>query len=266
MLCEALTQLPHSIVFNEPNLALGRFAVRNREAELLQEVGVDLKAFVRRWSIGRRRLLLYAFHRRLLPALEGRIAQIGIKEIFHGNWHRMRRRFPSMHVVLTARDPRDIYLSLKARHDAGAAIWTGPFTPERVAASLNAEFEHQKAMSRQQPTFRVRYEDLCLNPDLLADVLDFVESEISEIGPLGEFLAADHRRVEEGRLHGGRITDKRVCRWRHADSSLGEQAQEVFRLMPDYCEFWQYAEDGRIQAPAARAQGSAATSSSRTSR
>jgi hypothetical protein len=244
MLCEALTQLPHSLVFNEPNLALRRFAIRNTEAELLATVGVDLNHFVRQWSRGRRRLLLYGFRKRLVPEMQKQVAQVGIKEIFHDGWRRIVDGFPDTRIILSARDPRDIFLSLRGRHLSGTAIWKGEFTPERVAESLNSEFWHQREMAEGRDVLKVRYEDLCLEPQIFGEVLRFVESDITSIGELGGFLRADRERIAEGALHGGQITDKRVARWRAESGELAEQARRVFELMPGYCEFWHYAEDG----------------------
>ena len=249
MLCEALTQLPHSLVFNEPNLALRRFAIRNTEAELLATVGIDLRRFVQRWSRGRRRLLLYGFRNRLVPEMQQEIAQVGIKEIFHGHWRRIVDGFPDTRIILSARDPRDIYLSLRGRHLAGTAIWEGEFTPERVADALNSEFRHQRDMAEGRDVLKVRYEDLCLEPQIIDEVLRFVESDITTIGELGGFLRADRKRVAEGALHGGQITDKRVGRWREESGELADQALRVLQLMPGYCEFWGYAEGGPTEIP-----------------
>ncbi len=247
MLCEALTQLPYSIVFNEPNIGSGRFAVRNQEAELLRSVGIDLHQFIRRWSMLDRRFLLFGFRRRLVPALLRRVGQVGVKEIFHADWRRVVAPFPRVRIVLTARDPRDIYLSLKTRYLAGSAIWSGEFTPQRVADNLNTEFLHQQDMAREFDSLRVRYEDLCVQPDLMTRVLDYVDSDIREIGELGSFLRGDPKRVAEGRMHGGAITDKRVARWRQESGNVAAEAQQVFDLMDEYREYWKYGKEGPLE-------------------
>jgi Sulfotransferase family len=243
MLCEALTQAPHSFVFNEPNVASGHFVVRARESEVLLQHGIDLQAFVNRWSRMRRRFLLRGFRTRLIPEIQSSFSQVGIKEIFHANWRKMHAGFPNLRIILTARDPRDIYLSLRGRYLAGTAIWDGEFTPTRVAAALNEEFRYQQEMAGAARVLNVRYEDLCLDPASFRKVLDFVESDITNIGPLGEFLQADSKRVAEGRMHGGEITDQRVARWKNEDDEeVSGQALQVFRQMPEYCNYWQYAE------------------------
>ena len=116
MLCEALTQLPHSLIFNEPNIAFQRFVVRGNEAELLAQQGIELQQFIKRWSVLQRRFLLHGFRKSLVPRINRKITQVGIKEIFHANWRAIRKGFPNLRVVLTARDPRDIYLSLHSRY------------------------------------------------------------------------------------------------------------------------------------------------------
>lgn len=243
MLCEALTQSPHSLIFNEPNLALRRFVVRAKEVELLSQCGIDLASFVRRWSFLQRRFLFYGFKKRLLPRIADHFAQIGIKEIFHKNWGLVRDSFPELRIVLTARDPRDIYLSLRSRYISGKAIWTGEFTPHRVAEHLNREFGYQREMFKQCGALKVRYEDLCLDPNELKRVLTFVDSDITTVGKLGEFLNSDENRVMEGKIHDGKITDKRVARWKSEASMQNvEEAIQVFRLMPQYCEYWGYHE------------------------
>lgn len=241
MLCEALTQLPHSLVFNEPNIALDQFVIRPHEARLLASQDIDLAHFVKRWSRLRRRFLFRGVQRSLFPRIAETIAQVGVKEIFHANWQRIERAFTNLSIILIARDPRDIYLSLQERYLAGHAIWEGPFTPERVAANLNEEFSFQVEMQQRHDVLKIRYEDLCIDPSLFDQVLDFVDSDIESIGTLGSFLEADHRRAGEGKLHGGIVTDKRVARWRQVDDSpqLGG-AHTVFALMPEYCDFWGY--------------------------
>ena len=156
MLCEALTQLPHSLVFNEPNIASDQFVIRPHEAALLHSIDIELDDFVRRWSMFGRKFLFRGVRTRLFPRLARDISQIGVKEIFHANWRRIEAAFPDLRIVLTARDPRDIYLSLKNRYEAGTAIWDGAFSPERVAECLNEEFGYQKQMQDTHTVLQVR--------------------------------------------------------------------------------------------------------------
>jgi hypothetical protein len=230
---------------NEPNVADDQLVIRAREKEFLADIDIDLERFVARWSIGRRRMLFFAFRRFLVPRILDNTSQVGIKEIFHANWRRIERAFPNLRIVLTARDPRDIFLSLRSRHAQGTALWSGEFSPARVAASLNEEFRRQQEMARAHEVLKIRYEDLCLEPNRIHEVIEFVESDIRSISRLGSFLAADKKRALEGALHGGQITDQRVGRWRQESCSEAvEAAHEVFCLMPEYCEYWEYAEPG----------------------
>jgi hypothetical protein len=185
--------------------------------------------------------LLTGFRHQIVPAIARQVSQVGIKEIFHANWRHVLRSFPGMKIVLTARDPRDIYLSLRARYDSGAAIWKGEFSPARVAASLNEEFHYQLEMFRENTVFKARYEDLCLDTDLFRQVFEFVESDLTEVGKLGSLLTADDKRVAEGELHDGKVTDQRVARWKKEKSEkLLDESFQVLNAMPEFCEFWHY--------------------------
>jgi len=241
LLCEVLSAMPHGFVFNEPNLADGSFVVREREYQFFREQGVDLRAFRDRRSGLRRPFLFRAFQRELLPRLLQVVEQVGVKEIFHRNWRRYLKAFPDMKVVLTARDPRDVYISLYNRYRRGVALWEGPFGPREVAESLLAEFEHQRAMEATLPVEKVRYEDLCSDQSSLARVRRFTESDVSELGEIGSVLSRDPRRQQEHAVHGGRITGRQIARWRREeDMDLVRDAKECFERMGAYVEYWGY--------------------------
>lgn len=240
MLSEALTQRPHGFVFREPRLAEDRFVIRKADAELFAEHGIDLEGFVDDWDRGRDGSLLAAFARNLLPRLQKRAAQIGVKEISHAGWRRYLETFPEMKIVLTARDPRDIYISLWHRVQGGK-LWRGDFTPERVAATLDEEFRHQLDMKDTTTCLRVRYEDLCLHPETFDVIKHFVGSPIPRIGEVGAFNASNPRRADEFELHGDQITAQRVGRWRREAPERRALAQRTFDLMGDYCDFWGYS-------------------------
>jgi hypothetical protein len=40
------------------------------------------------------------------------VCQVGIKEIYHEHWQRLFEVIPNIKVIITCRDPRDIYISL----------------------------------------------------------------------------------------------------------------------------------------------------------
>ena len=247
VLSEALTALPYSFIFREPRVAENRFSVHASDAELFAEYGVDLPDFERRWW-SKRKLIPEAFKNELLPRLLSLVGQIGVKEIRHDRWRRLFRLFPDMKILLTARDPRDIYLSLhyKVKNDnvkwSGIFSPTGEFCPEAVAEGLNDEFREQLAMFETAACLKVKYEDFCTQPVLFEQVKVFVGSAIGRVGEVGAFNSANPMRLNEYALHGNAITEQRINRWKtETDEKLLAEAQRTFDLMPDYCRFWEYA-------------------------
>ena len=105
MLCEGLTKMPYCVVLNEPNFADKAAIIREHERNLLEEAGIDVEAFLSRWSGWRRRFIMQGVRRDLVPKLSSVIQQFGVKEIFNDNWTRYQRAFPNMRTILTARDP-----------------------------------------------------------------------------------------------------------------------------------------------------------------
>ena len=47
-----------------------------------------------------------------MPHLASYVSQVGVKEIHHDGWRKYIQYFPEMKILLTGRDPRDIYISL----------------------------------------------------------------------------------------------------------------------------------------------------------
>lgn len=246
VLSEALTLLPHSFIFREPRVAENRFSVHASDVELFLHHGIDLVDFERRWW-SKRKLIPEAFKSELIPQLLPLVGQIGVKEIRHDRWRRLLRLFPDMKILLTARDPRDIYLSLYDKVKHGNVTWSGIFSaegvfcPEAVADGLNDEFRQQLAMYESADCLKVRYEDFCAQPAVFERVKAFVGSAIGSVGEIGAFNAANPLRVGEYELHGNNITQRRIRRWKdEIDEKLLAEAQRAFDLMPEYCEFWQY--------------------------
>lgn len=259
LLSEALSQLPYAFILHEPHLGRNHFALQLYDASRLEPYGVDLQAFVRRRlpvaflfrrlrHFGYRQdFFLKAFKFRLLPALREHVKQIGVKEIRHMGWRYYRRHFPNMKVVMLGRDPRDIYLSYYRRWRAGNVAWRGPFTPETLTAFLNREFALQLALRRETECFKLRYEDLCTEETVIARVREFVKSPIPKLGEIGAFTGLHAARRPEHRTHGGKITSRRVLRWKkETDQGLLADAQRFFTLVPEYVEFWQYDARGRV--------------------
>ncbi len=251
VVAEALTKLPYAFIFREPGLGDNRFSLKQIEIDQVKELGVDLAAFRSKQKLGgifKKRIagdqafMLHAFKKQVVPEMLEKLQQVGVKEIRHDNWRNYIETFPEMKVVLTSRDPRDIYISLHGRFKKGTSTWQGEFTPERVAKDLNFQFSKQLEMIEAADCLRIRYEDLCLQADAKIDeIRKFTKSPIPTIGDVGAFNATNPDRVDEYQLHGGEITDKRVARWRsEEDAELRAEAQKAFDLMEEYAAFWGY--------------------------
>lgn len=237
VLSEALTLPPYSFIFREPRLGSRKFRVRPVDVEIFSKHGIDLQTFAQRLSVVKGDLAVECFKNEFLPALQQVFPQIGIKEIRHKRWRKIHRAFPNMKVVLTGRDPRDIYLSLchKAVERKKAIEVGGPLTPANVAENLKQEFKHQMEMFRSLPCCKVRYEDFCTDSRVFRSIKAFVGSDIPDMGIIGQLSKYDNL------VHGHRVTDMRVYRWKNEpDEGLCSEAQEVFDLLGDYCEFWGY--------------------------
>lgn len=254
VLSEALTHLPHGFIFREPLLGEGKFQVKEADRDRWQQHGVDLDLFARELAAASpggpgnpggpdKMDAAIAFRDLLLPKLLEQVSQVGVKEIFHDGWRGYARAFPGMKVLLTGRDPRDIYISLHARvKESGGKRWQGPFHPQSVAADLNRQFQFQLEMLEEHACMKVRYEDLCTDPSLFERVKQFCESPIPGIGDVGSFNASNPKRLAEYELHRDQITDRRIERWkREPDEALRSQAGEIAALMPEYLRFWEYA-------------------------
>jgi hypothetical protein len=241
LLAELLTSLPHSLVFHEPELAQNRLRVDARLVGELLRRGIDLEAFRRRWGGRARFLSLGAFKYELLPELTAQIGQIGVKEVAHDHWRRYLYHFPDMKTLLTARDPRDVYLSVHQRRLEGKASWRGEFTPAALAAELDRQFHYQVEMFESTESLKVRYEDLCIDDAIYERVKAFIASPIPGTGVVGGHLAATPNRQNEMALHGGEVTTRRVNRFKdEPDEGLRKEAQLTLELMPEYCRFWGY--------------------------
>jgi hypothetical protein len=242
---EALTLLPHCFIFREPLLARNQFTARPTDAALL---GVDLMGLAARFpprGAPQTPTALEAFKNELLPQLRGVVAQVGVKEIWHDNWRAYKELFPAMRVVLTGRDPRDVYISLCERARSGKGAWSGPLTPEAVAADLTGQFLKQLEMHAELPSLKVRYEDFCTDPGVYETLKEFTMCTIPKIGNVGAFNASNPNRRDEYAQHGDEITARRVNRWKdEKDPELAAQARQMIELMPQYCAFWQYEADG----------------------
>jgi hypothetical protein len=182
-----------------------------------------------------------AFERELMPQLLSVFRQVGVKEIHHNGWRFYADAFPDIRFVLTARDPRDIFISTYHRVLEGKDRFRRGFTARVLAQNLNREFKQQRIMSETQHCFKLRYEDFCADQGRIDDVKAFVGSHLDGLGRVGQFNAANPRRALEAELHGGVITRTRVERWKQeADQEVVREAHLMFDLMPEFVEFWKY--------------------------
>ena len=160
MLSEALTQLPYCFIFREPRFEENRFAIKPGDAERFAEYGIDIRSFRRRWSRHRRKSFVEAFKNELIPLLSSCLMQVGVKEIRHENWKEYFRCFPDMRILMTGRDPRDIYISLYYRVINAKGRWSGAYSPAAVAKDLNSQFQNQLRMAEATKYLKVKYEEL----------------------------------------------------------------------------------------------------------
>ncbi|MCF6148438.1 MAG: sulfotransferase [Candidatus Kuenenia sp.] len=241
VLSEALTMLPYSFIFLEPNLGKNKFRIRENDHKLFLQLGIDLEEFKQKYLTEEDNSFIKIFKEELLTKLDSNIHQIGVKEIHNKGWQNYYRVFNDMKVILTARDPRDIYISLYYRKKQGKGSWKKELTPETLSTHLNNEFNRQLEMYEQVKCLRIKYEELCTDREIYQKIKTFVESEIPDTGTIGSFNAANVKRRDEYELHGNFITDKRVQRWQQEqDKSLVSEASKIIGLMPHYCDFWGY--------------------------
>ncbi len=248
VLSESLTQFPDSFIFREPRLGSGTFRIKENDAALFMKQGIDLYAFSRKWSTNAlmqrlltKNRLVEAFEADLMPKLLLIYKQIGVKEIHHNGWQYYADAFPKVRCVLTARDPRDIFISTYYRVQDGKDQFRRGFSARELARDLNRDFRLQLEMVARWPVLNVRYEDLCADPGMIEQVKTFVGSSLEGHGDVGQFNSSNPLRSAEANLHGGTITDARVQRWaREKNRDLVSEAGKMLLLMPEYVEFWGY--------------------------
>lgn len=253
MLAEALTSFPTAFIFREPLLSRYQMSVADDDIDRLTGLGVDLGGFFARHQppaspivrsalrVVRRPSLVRAFSQELVPELSRHVRQIGVKEIFNAGWEAYVECFENIRIVLTGRDPRDIYISLHERKALGRGVWQGELTPKAVAKSLLGEFNEQLRMQDHARSHWAKYEDLCTNPTAIDEVKAFVQSPIRGIGQVGAFNANDPIRKDEASLHGNSISNKRVNRWqRETNDEVREAADATFSMMAEYNDRWGY--------------------------
>jgi len=234
-----LTLPPYSLVFGEPGLHKKQINLRETDMKLLAKCGVELGDLGKETSRLNEVADFVEYFKNEIVSILKTFSQVGIKEIRHSHWKYLLESFPATRVILTGRDPRDIYLSLYYKKLArkGRPIFIGgiPITPQTLAADLKQEFHYQREIFHSAYCLKVRYEGLCTDPGVYQQIKAFTESDVPQMGSVGMF---NRRNIE---LHGNKITNKSVCRWRsETDKRLLAEAQQTFDLMEEYCEFWGY--------------------------
>jgi hypothetical protein len=240
LLAELLTELPRAFVFREPKLFRGRVALKPDELERLwTQAAVRLQAppaDQRREDPAQAAL---RFRGQVIDPVAQVVEQVGIKEVRYGKrWQDVLDVLAAgrpLRVVALGRDPRDMYLSLAYRARERRVPLVGDFGPAAVAADIEREFRVQRELIQATGALAVRYEDLCSDPGVVAEIRRFVDSPLQGTGAIGALKPEEHA------LHGGAVTDRRVERWRsEPDAGLLAQAEEAGRLLDGYRRFWGY--------------------------
>jgi hypothetical protein len=236
LLSEALTELPRAFVFREPKLFRGRVALKEDDVERLLALGIDLRDVAARDRRTSPVEAAKAFREEVLAPTAAVLDQVGFKEIRYGaGWSDVLAELGAVKVVVLARDPRDIYISLAYRRRYRRIAMAGEFAPDTVAADMLGEIAVQEQIASDTDCLRVRYEDLCSDPAVLPKIRDFVGSPVRESGQIGLFKEEFHG------VHGKAMTALRVDRWRtESDVQLLAEANEVAQRLAEYCVTWDY--------------------------
>jgi hypothetical protein len=245
VLAEALTQYPYSFIFREPRLLTGDFILKQQDIDVFADLGVNLKEICGNWSgkslTGEHPI--QSFFRDLLPAVLLHYRQIGIKEIYHEQWARLFDAIPDIKVIVTCRDPRDIYISLmemRRYYKDPDWKWHRMGLSEMVDVVM-PEFLRQREIVRTADAIVVKYEDLCTDPEEFARIRKHVATDIPDMGEIGYFNSNYSNRTFEVVKHGRGLSPKSVGRWRYEeDESLLVEALRFADQMKEYREFFQY--------------------------
>ena len=225
---EALTQKPKALIFSEPRFD-GKVFRLNLGLEIeLNRFGIPI--FTSRSLES------------MIEYMSKYVEQVGVKEIRNWGWEKYIT-VPDIRIVLTGRDPRDIYLSAYGvinRNDSWHPRFG--FYPEGIFKEVYPDFLVQKKLAEKFDVFKIRYEDFCTNfNSVYPELKKFVDSPIDGVGDIGEF----HKRIEAGvhewTTHQGKVTPKSCFKWKNeTNKDILREAVEFYDLMKEYNEFWGY--------------------------
>lgn len=244
VLAEALTKYPYSFIFRETLLTVEKFNIKQQDELYFSSLGLNMEKIYREWeSCLTKNSVFECFYSNLMISFLQHFQQLGIKEIYHTHWRKLFEVIPNIKVIITSRDPRDIYLSLiemRSHYKDEGWRWRNLELSE-MADILMKEFETQKEIASTVDVLIVKYEELCNNYDLLTNIKTYVESSIPVVGDIGIFNSKNPNRVYEYLKHTNKISLKSVNRWKtESDKKALENAYKFAELMSDYRKFFGY--------------------------
>lgn len=237
MMAELLSDPPACFVFREPRLPLGRLLLGKTgdPKATLARCGLDVGSVSRSMAELPPDEAVERF-RAFWEESAGRIGQLGVKEIMHEGWERVSRAFPAMKVVITVRDPRDIFLSMwhkRERLERRGRRW---MEPEVLAEDVNRESRHLEEIASRHEHRVVRYEEFCRDPGAIDAVRRFAESPARGMGLLGRTSSWN------AGAHGTALGTSRIDLWkRESDPQARTLCEKAWRLMAPYARTWGYA-------------------------
>lgn len=247
VLAEALTRPPESWIHLESLLADGRLSIYNVERLYGDDPAwrpvLDAYRLARR--SGPRDGYVERFKADVLPLLEEQFEQVGVKEIYHGQWRRFVALIPDVRVVVTVRDPRDVYLSLMEmrRHNPNPDWRWADMALDQMAAEVARQWRHLLEISESTEALIVHYEDLCTRPEyVFAQVRGHIGSALEGPAPVGWSNREHPIRGYEPTRHRGSISAATVNRWQRVPSRELAEADRFAALVGEAAAHFGYQE------------------------
>jgi hypothetical protein len=238
-LAEALIDPPASFIHSEPGLCAGRLHPENLQAFDHPSVRAACDEIARiRAEVPDPNDYVALYVERVLPLFD--FAQVGIKEVtFRRYLHRkLVATLPDLRVIVTVRDPRDIWLSLREMNERLDATWSWrDVTVDEGAHRFNA-IDKQLAELVEGGALVVRYEELCAGEEAFARVREYVDSPLERAGRFGTIV----QRLREWEIerHGQSFSAASVGRCERADAGERASADEFASLVTAYTKRFGY--------------------------